>query len=88
MCIAQPRGASCAPTEVAIKEGVLLGTFRPPTQRQPIPHDFVLQGVVPDGISKVLVVTGQDRGFVATVKGNSFSVESDEPVRLKRLLQN
>jgi hypothetical protein len=88
LCVAQPRGAACAPKSAALKHGVPLGTFRPPTADHPVPHDFVLQGVAPDGVRKVLVVIGKDRQFVADVKRNIFSVERDEPVHLKELLSD
>ena len=87
LCVAQPKGASCAPKKVSIEKGVLLGTFRPPTKRKPFPHNFLLQGVVPDDVEKVLVVIGKDRQLVVDVKRNVFSVERDDPVHLKRLLR-
>lgn len=87
LCIAQPRGAACAPKRAAVKNGVVLGTFRPPTKRYPIPHDFLLQGVVPDYAKKVLVVIGKGQHLLVDVKGNVFAVERDDPVRLKRLLR-
>lgn len=88
LCIAQPRGAACALENAASRHGVVLGTFLPPTGRHPIPHNFLLQGVVPDDVRKVMVVIGADRQLIARVTGNAFSVERDEPVRLKRLLRD
>lgn len=87
LCLAQPKGAACAPKRVAIREGVLLGTFQPPTTEHPVPHNFLLQGVVPDDVKKVQVVIGRNHLLIANVKGNVFAVERDQPVHLKRLLR-
>lgn len=86
MCISQPKAASCAPTEVAEREGVFLGTFTPPTKRRPFPHDFLLQGIVPDGVRQVKLVVGESKQLVANVRGNVISVRRAEPVHVKRLL--
>jgi hypothetical protein len=88
LCIAQAEAVSCAPTTVAIKEGVLLATFRPPTKRFPAPRDFLLQGLVPDDVQQVVVTIGKRRQLILDVKNNVFSVERDQPVHLKRLLRD
>jgi hypothetical protein len=87
LCLAQPRGAACAPGVEAIKEGLVLGTFQPPTASDPEPHDFSLEGVVPDDVNQVLVVVGKHIEVVVDVKSNIFAIERDRPVHLKRLLR-
>jgi hypothetical protein len=86
LCIAQVRGAACAPKYRARHEGVFLGTFRPPTKRDPALHDFLVQGLVPNGVRQVALVIGTHRTVVIDVKENVFSFERDEPVHVKRLL--
>lgn len=86
LCIAQPRGASCVPKKVAVRDGVFLATFRPPTKHFPAPRDFLLQGLVPDGVGRVFILIGKRRRLIVDVKRNAFSVERDQPVHLMRLL--
>jgi len=88
LCIAQLRGASCATKSIARREGVFLGTFRPPTNHEPSLHDFLVQGLVPDGVRKVLLVVGSHRKIVVGVRSNVFSFEDDQPVHVKRLLRS
>lgn len=87
LCLVQMRGSSCAPKYVARHEGVFLGTFRPPTKRDPALHDFLVQGLVPNDVRKVLLVVGSHRKVVVDVKQNVFSFERDRPVHVKRLLR-
>lgn len=88
LCLVQMRGASCASKYVARHEGVFLGTFRQPTRREPILHDFLVQGLVPDGVRKVQLVIGSNHKVLVAVRENSFSFESDQPVHVKRLLRS
>jgi len=86
LCLAQPRGAACAPKRTAVKEGVFLGTFHPPDSHKPRPHGFLLQGVVPDGVVQVALVVGRHRHLIVDIRVNIFSVERDKPVHLERLI--
>jgi len=89
LCIAQPKAASCTAKRRASREGVFLGTFRIPTKRYPSPHNFLLQGLTPDGVDGVLVIVGESRRLVVDVKDNVFAIERDQPVhRLKLLRRN
>lgn len=88
VCLAQIRAASCASKYVARREGVFLGTFRPPTRQDPTPHGFLVQGLVPNNVRKVLLIIGSHRKTVVAVRGNVLSIERDRPVHVKRLLWN
>lgn len=85
LCLAQPKAASCAPMGEAIREGVFLGTFAPPNSNRPYPHDFVLQGVLPDNVRQVVVVLGRRRRLVVEVTNNVVSLRWQEPIRVARL---
>lgn len=69
-----------------MKKGVFLGTFQPPTKRRPVPHRFLLQGVVPDGVKGARVVVGMDQQISIPLKPNIISVEGDVPIHVKQLL--
>lgn len=86
LCLTQPRGATCARWGIAKQRGLVLGTFEPPTHGHPRPHDFLLQGIAPNGVRHVMVVIGQSHQITVKVENNAFSVKRDRPVRLKRLL--
>lgn len=85
VCLAQIRAASCASKHVARRDGVFLGTFRPPTRQDPTLHGFLVQGLVPNNVRKVLLVIGSHGKAVVSVRGNVFSFEADKPVHVKRL---
>jgi hypothetical protein len=76
------------PKASASRDGLFLGTVSPPTKRFPVPHDFLLQGLVPDDVGQVLVLEGKKRQLVVGVTRNVFSVKRNHPVHLKRLLHD
>ena len=86
LCLAQRRAVVCAPKGRASREGVFLGTFRPPTNRKHVLHKFLVQGLVPDGVERILAVIGSRRKVVVDVKANVFSVRSEKPIHIERLL--
>lgn len=88
VCLAQVRAASCTLKYMAQHEGVFLGTFRPPTRQDPALHDFLVQGLVPNSVRKVLLIVGSHHKVVVDVKDNVFSLERDEPIHVKRLLRS
>ena len=88
LCIAQSRGVGCAPIKAAVNKGVFLGVFQPPTKQRSGFHDFLVQGVVPDSVKRVVVVIGEARTHTIAVKENVFSVEAEQPVHVKRLLRH
>jgi hypothetical protein len=87
LCISEARGAACESWRAASRKGVFLGTFLPPTQNDPRPHAFRLQGLVPDRAQRALLIVGIRR-FVVNVRHNVFSVERNKPIHLIRLLNN
>jgi hypothetical protein len=88
VCLTQgTHGASvCVAKDVAISEGVSLGTFSPPSQRIPRPHNFLLLGLVPDGVGRVELKIGRRRER-AGVKNNLYSVSGDKPIFVRRLVR-
>ena len=86
ICLAQGgRGSvACSPVTRA-KEGVSLGAFSPPSEQIPRPHDFLLLGLAPDGVTKVVVVIGARRRTLA-VRNNLFAASGDRPVLTKRFV--
>lgn len=87
LCLAEQHGAVCASTARAVREGVFLGTFSSPTKRIPYLHNFLVQGVVPDGVRQVAVTVGARHTRVVPVMENVFSVAAEQPVHVKRLLR-
>jgi Prokaryotic lipoprotein-attachment site len=72
-----PPASTCAPDQVAIKDGLTIGTVIHPAE--PARRYFVLFGVVPDGFGSVKVRIG-DRVKSIRVRRGTFSVRSREPV--------
>lgn len=87
LCLAQPKGVACKPKEAATSEGVMLGTFQPPSERIPVPHEFRLQGVFPDNVSHILVVVGKGRRRAIGVHHNIVSMTEAKPIHVERLLR-
>lgn len=88
LCVAQSRGEACAPLKDASRRGVFLGIFRPPTDRHPVLHGFLVQGAVPNHVKHVVVTVGKRRTRVVPVNGNVISVEAERPVHVKQLLEH
>jgi hypothetical protein len=84
VCLAHQRGAACAPILKAKKVGVFLSVFRPPTELEPRLHDFLVLGLVPDGVRKVIASADGHR-LAANVEENTFSLAGDQPIQLQRL---
>lgn len=49
-------------------------------------HNFLVQGLVPDGVRRVLVVIGTHRRAAVGVEENVFSVKAEQPIHVERLL--
>lgn len=88
MCLTHTRGTACAPAPRAIKEGVVSGVFSPPSRHRSALHEFMVQGVVPNGVRQVLVTVDNRRHLLVDVKRNLFSVERDAPVHVKQLVRD
>jgi hypothetical protein len=90
LCLAQSGlgSLSCSPKKAAVKEGVVLGTFKPPSKSVPRLHEFLVLGVVPDGIHRVPVVIGEKpvtHSSAIPVRDNVFAVGGEEPILVGRL---
>jgi hypothetical protein len=70
---------------VATSEGVSLGTFSPPSKRVHRLHHFMVLGLVPDGVERIELKIGMRRKTVE-VKNNLYSVASDRPIFVRRLI--
>jgi|GEM_PF-3366482 len=83
LCLAQDgRGAvGCSTFSRARSHGISLGIFSPPTSTVPRPHNFLLIGLVPDGIKRVEVTVGNRRRTVE-VHNNLFAASGDQPVNV------
>jgi len=88
VCLVQGQSGSvaCSPQPRAEAEGVSLGAFTPPSKRIPRPHDFLLMGLAPDGIRKVVVTIGKRRQKIA-VRDNLFSASGSQPILIKQLVR-
>jgi hypothetical protein len=86
ICLAEGSqgGAVCDDLNVAASEGLSLGTFSPPSERIPRPHDFTLTGLVPDHVLRVKVSIGHHIRVVA-VHENVYSVTADQAIFIRRL---
>lgn len=87
LCIAQVRGAACASRSEAVQKGVILGTFHPPSPRQPVPNEFQLQGLVPDSVTQVLLLIGNRERQLVDVSHNVFLLKREKPIHLIRLIR-
>jgi len=71
-----------------MQAGVFLGVFDPPDEYRRDPHNFLVQGVAPDGVERVQVLIDNRRNLTVDVKDNVFSVAADKPIHIKRLLRD
>jgi hypothetical protein len=62
--------------------------FDPPNARQRNPHNFLVQGLVPNSVSRVLVQVTNRRRVIIDVKENVFSALADKPIHVKQLLRD
>jgi hypothetical protein len=88
VCISHARGMACAPKRRAMQEGVSLGVFDPPDEHQRGLHNFLVQGIAPDNVSRVQVLINNNRHLTIDVNQGVFSIAADKPIHLKRLLRN
>lgn len=81
LCLAQGnRGAvACSTPSRAASDGISLGVFSPPSTAVPRAHDFLLFGLVPDGVRHVRLKIGK-RHRTVKVRNNLYSASSDRPI--------
>jgi hypothetical protein len=88
VCLAQGAhgAAACVAMDIAISEGVSVGTFSPPSKRIHKPHGFLVLGLAPDGVGRVELKIGERRR-TTVVKGNLYSVSSNQSIFIRRLVR-
>jgi hypothetical protein len=89
ICLAQGGFGSvaCSNWNPGLNKGVILGTFTPPSGRIKRPHDFLVLGLVPNGVGRVLLTVGGRRHRVAVVSHNVFTATGDAPILVARLIR-
>jgi len=67
--------------------GLSLGIVNRPTDKQPKGRRFLVLGLVPDGVTSVLLVVGA-REATVPVRDNLYSLAANQPILLKQLLES
>ena len=83
-CIVQEQGEalSCLASGAFVKKGLAVGMFKPPSQPDGRPTEFLVLGVAPDRAEKVrLKVAGTMRGI--STHQNAYSYEADRPITVE-----
>jgi hypothetical protein len=85
VCLAQGGlgSVACSKAGRAKLEGVSLGVFSPPSKRIRRPHNFLLLGLAPDGITRVGITVGKRRRTIS-VRNNVFAASGDRPILIKQ----
>jgi hypothetical protein len=86
ICIAQTHAVACTPEHQALTSGVMLGTFKPPRHRQGA-SSFLVQGLVPNGVTEVLIKVGHRLVHVEAML-NSFSAAANHPLLVAKLVRH
>jgi hypothetical protein len=90
MCLVQANfgSISCSKKRLARSQGVVLGTFKPPSKEVPYLHQFLVLGVMPDDVRYVSATLGRhshQRHIRRPVQGNVFAIAAQRPVLVRRL---
>lgn len=87
VCLAQGSlgSVACSNAKRARSEGVSLGVFSPPSAHTRRPHNFLLMGLTPDGVTGVIVSIGKRRHMI-DVRDNLFSATGDRPILIRRFI--
>lgn len=90
MCLVQANfgSVSCSTRRLARSQGVVLGTFKPPSQEVPYLHQFVVLGVMPDDVRYVSSTIGRHshvHHIRVPVRNNVFAIAADQPVSVRGL---
>lgn len=90
MCLAQANFGSiaCVTKRLARSQGVVLGTFKPPTKQVPRMHKFSVLGVVPDEVRYVAATIGRGshrRRVRIPVRSNAFAVAAEQSILVDAL---
>lgn len=92
MCLVQANlgSISCSRRRQARSQGVVLGTFKPPTKEIPALHEFLVLGVVPDDVRFVVATIGRhlhERHIRVAVRNNVFAIAAEQPVLVRKLVR-
>lgn len=90
MCLVQANfgSISCLKKRLARSEGVVLGTFKPPSKEVPYMHQFLVLGVMPDDVQYVSAIIGRhlhERHVRVPVRNNVFEISAEQPVLVRGL---
>jgi hypothetical protein len=90
MCLVQANlgSISCSKKRLARSQGVVLGTFKPPSNEVPHLHQFLVLGVMPDDVRYVSATIGRHlhkRHIRVPVRHNVFAIAAEQPVLVRRL---
>jgi hypothetical protein len=88
MCLAQGNrgGLACSPRARVEAEGLSLGVFTPPSKQIPRAHDFLLMGLWPDQVRKVVVTLGTEQR-TEPIRNNLFSDSAERPLLIARAIE-
>jgi hypothetical protein len=90
MCLVQANfgSISCLKQRLARSQGVVLGTFKPPSKEVPYLHRFLVLGVMPDDVRYVSATIGRhshEHHIRVPVRSNVFAIAAEQPVLVRRL---
>lgn len=90
MCIVQANfgSISCLKQRLARSQGVVLGTFKPPSKEVPYLHQFLVLGVMPDDVRYVSATIGRhshEHHIRVPVRNNVFAIAAEQPVLVRGL---
>lgn len=85
LCLSRaPLGAvACAQSRVARKRGLVIGTFTPPVGNHKDLRNFVVVGVVPNGVKQVTAHIGAEQVRQVQVHQNVFALRSNQPIQVE-----
>lgn len=90
MCLVQANfgSISCMEKRLARLKGVVLGTFKPPSDETPYLHQFLVLGVLPDDVRYVSATIGRhrhQRHIRVPVQNNVFAIAAEQPILVRGL---
>jgi hypothetical protein len=82
LCIAEVgRGAACRAAKTALTKGVQLGLYIISSNPKQRPKQFLLVGLVPDGVHSVRLLAGE-RSYSSSVQGNIVQAKGRSPIQI------
>lgn len=88
MCLVQADfgSISCSKKRLARSQGVVLGTFKPPSKDVPRMHEFLVVGALPDDVRYVSATIGRhlrQRHVRVAVRNNVLAIAAEQPVLVR-----